>query len=92
MQCKVLVKLSQVITFFIFFLSDYLADSVVTDRPFVPMRGDVPSGRIEMTFSSDARYLAVVYQSRPKMVWIWDIPRLELKTLLVQSASVTCKF
>jgi len=57
------------------------------------MHGDVPPcGRLEMAFSSDARYLAVLDQSRPKIVWIWDIPRLELKALLVQSLSVTCKF
>jgi hypothetical protein len=67
-------------------------DSVATDRPFVSMHGEVPPcGRLEMAFSSDARYLAIFDQSRPKIVWIWDITRLELKALLVQSLSVTCK-
>ena len=41
-------------------------------------------------FSPDSKYLATINDNMPSAVWIWDIQKLKLSVLLVQTASVKC--
>ena len=44
-----------------------------------------------MAFSANARYLAVVDLLRPNFIWVWDIPQLSLKSVLIQIDAIKCK-
>jgi len=47
-----------------------------------------PSGRLSLAFSTNARFLAVLDHSRPQVLWIWDIPRLSLQSVLIHISPI----
>ena len=46
-------------------------------------------GISNIKISSDSQYVATVCENTPKCVWIWDLQKLQLNTLLVQVNDVT---
>lgn len=73
------------------FLFILLQDQVIEDRPFgLPQESS--AGKLALAFSGDARYLAVFDQQRPRVLWVWELPYFLLKSVLVHSAPVKCKY
>lgn len=59
----------------------------VTERP-VMLTDITEGGRLELAFSADDRFLAVVDLTRPKLLWIWDVGHLLLKSVLIQLSAI----
>lgn len=68
-----------------------LQDQVIEDRPF-GLPQETSTGRLELAFSADARYLSVFDQQRPRVLWVWELPYFLLKSVLVHCAPVKCKY
>ena len=68
----------------------FLLDQTVTERP-VMLTDITEGGRLELAFSADDRFLAVVDLTRPKLLWIWDVGHLLLKSVLIQLSAIKSK-
>ncbi|XP_046444231.1 WD repeat-containing protein WRAP73-like [Daphnia pulex] len=66
---------------------DQLKYQIVEDRPFT-LPGESSVGQLILAFSSDARYLAVFDQQRPRVLWIWELPYFSLKSVLVHCSAI----
>lgn len=70
-------------------VEDKLKYHVRDERPFA-LPGGSSIGQLLLTFSVDARYLAVQDQQRPRVLWVWELPFFTLKSVLVHCLPVKC--
>lgn len=53
-------------------------------------KGDLPKVGISLiAISNDSRYVATKNELTPNLVWIWDIQKLSLNTVMIQKHEVT---
>lgn len=48
----------------------------------------IPGGRLSLSFSPNARYLAVLDSAQNRMLWIWDVTHFSLAAVLVHLSAI----
>ena len=69
----------------------FVSDEIVEDRPFT-LPGESSAGKLVLSFSADARFLAVFDQQRPRVLWIWELPYFSLKSVVIHCSTIKCKY